>query len=162
MSPLRVERTLRRIAAEVVERNRGVDRLLVFGVEHRGVGVAERLAEAINEVSGREIAVHRLDVTAFRDDREGTAPARPDGPDVQGKDVLVVDDVLFTGRTARAAIDAVMHAGRPARIQLAVLVDRGHRELPVQPDYVGRVIPTAYRERVIVDVGGTPGVYLEE
>jgi pyrimidine operon attenuation protein/uracil phosphoribosyltransferase len=162
MTPGRVARTLRRIAAEVVERNRGVERLLVFGVRRRGVEVAERLAAAIEEVSGRTVAVHPLDVAPFRDDRQTAAVAATGGPDVEGLDVLIVDDVLFTGRTARAALDAVLHHGRPARIQLAVLVDRGHRELPVQADYVGRVIPTSYRERVVVDVGDSEGVYLEE
>ncbi len=162
MAPARVARTLRRIAAEVLERNKGSARLLVFGVERRGVAVAEWLAEAVREVSGGPVAVHPLDVTPYRDDRADSAPAGATGPDVNGLDVLIVDDVLFTGRTARAAIDAVLHLGRPARIQLAVLIDRGHRELPVQPDYVGRVVPTAYRERVTVDVDGEPAVYLEE
>jgi pyrimidine operon attenuation protein/uracil phosphoribosyltransferase len=154
---------MRRIAAEVVERNRGVEQLVLFGVQRRGLAVAEMLAEALKEVGGRTLPVNPLDVSAFRDDRP-SAPveARTEGPDVVGLDVLVVDDVLFTGRTARAAIDAVLHLGRPSRLQLAVLVDRGHRELPVQADYVGRVIPTSYRERVVVEVEGEAAVYLDE
>jgi pyrimidine operon attenuation protein/uracil phosphoribosyltransferase len=152
-----------RIAAEVVERNRGVDQLVLFGVRRRGLAVAQLLADALREVAGRTLTVHALDATPFRDDRPTPAgPTPEDGPDVGGLDVLVVDDVLFTGRTARAAIDAVLHRGRPARLQLAVLVDRGHRELPVQADYVGRVIPTHYRERVVVEVNGEPAIYLDE
>jgi pyrimidine operon attenuation protein/uracil phosphoribosyltransferase len=154
---------MRRIAAEVVERNRGVDQLVLFGVQRRGLAVAEMLAEALEEVGGRQLQVHPLDVSPFRDDRPASAAnERAAGPDVAGLDVLVVDDVLFTGRTARAAIDAVLDLGRPSRLQLAVLVDRGHRELPVQSDYVGRVIPTSYRERVVVDVGADTAVYLDE
>jgi pyrimidine operon attenuation protein/uracil phosphoribosyltransferase len=164
MPPSRVRRTLRRIAAEVVERNRGGERLLVFGVRRRGLALAERLAEALEEVAGRPFPVHPLDVAPFRDDRpEGVPPpASPPGPEVEAHDVLIVDDVLFTGRTARAAIDAVLPLGRPRTIQLAVLVDRGHREVPIQPDYVGRVIPTKYGERVVVEVEEAPEVYLEE
>jgi pyrimidine operon attenuation protein/uracil phosphoribosyltransferase len=162
MAPARVARTLRRIAAEVIERNRGSERLLIFGIERRGVAVAEWLADAIREVAGRPVAVQPLDVSPFRDDRTDGDVTSVAGPDVTGHDVLIVDDVLFTGRTARAAIEAVLHLGRPARIQLAVLIDRGHRELPVQPDYVGRVVPTSYRERVTVEVDSEPAVYLEE
>ena len=155
MTPERVRRTLLRLAAEVVERNRGADRLLVFGLRRRGVGLAQALAEAVAEVSGQSVEVVPLDVSAFRDDRAaGAAPEPlPDGaPDATGRDVLLVDDVLFTGRTARAALDAVLRHGRPRTIRLAVLVDRGGREVPVQPDFVGRTVPTKADERVVFDL----------
>ena len=155
MSPERVRRTLLRLAAEVVERNRGADRLLVFGLRRRGIDVAHALAEAVAEVSGQSVEVVPLDVSAFRDDRPPGAlpePLPPDAPDATGRDVLLVDDVLFTGRTARAALDAVLQHGRPRTIRLAVLVDRGGREVPVQPDFVGRTVPTKAAERVVVDL----------
>ncbi|HLA64421.1 MAG TPA: bifunctional pyr operon transcriptional regulator/uracil phosphoribosyltransferase PyrR [Rhodothermales bacterium] len=164
MPAARVRRTLQRIACEVIERNRGGDGLLVFGVRRRGVEVAARLAVALEEVAGRPFEVYALDVTAYRDDRPpGEAPEVIEKePDVEGADALIVDDVLFTGRTARAAIDAVLARGRPRSIQLAALIDRGHREFPIQPDYVGRVIPTKYGERVVVEIEGDLAVYLEE
>ena len=145
--------------------NRGLE---VFGVRQRGLALAEQLAGVLGEIAGRPVAVHALDVTGFRDDRPAEAPPAPPPfdagvvPAVTGRDVLLVDDVLFTGRTARAAIDAVLRCGRPRTIQLAVLVDRGHREVPIQPDYVGRVIPTKYGERVVVEVAGEPAAYLDE
>ena len=165
MPSARVRRTLQRIASEVVERNRGAEGLLVFGIRRRGLVLAERLSDALEEVAGRPFTGYGLDVRPFRDDRPDDAPAPvapSEAPSVEGVDVLLVDDVLFTGRTARAAIDAILALGRPRSIQLAVLVDRGHREFPIQPDYVGRTIPTKYRERVVVEVGDAPAVYLEE
>jgi pyrimidine operon attenuation protein/uracil phosphoribosyltransferase len=128
------------------------------------VALAETLARIIGETEGRSVPVHPLDVTSFRDDLpDAPEPELLDPrPDVTGRDVVLVDDVLFTGRTARAAIDAVLAYGRPASIQLAVLIDRGHREYPIQPDFVGRVIPTKHRERVTVEVDDTVTVYLEE
>ena len=169
MTPERVRRTLLRLAAEVVERNRGAERLLVFGLRRRGVGVAEALAGAVAEVAGQTVEVVPLDVSAFRDDRP-TGPdgrpaepeALPDGaPDATDRDVLLVDDVLFTGRTARAALDAVLRHGRPRTIRLAVLVDRGGREVPVQPDFVGRAVPTKATERVVFDLEART-VYLDD
>ena len=164
MSPARVRRTLTRVAYEVVERNRGGDTLMLFGIRTRGVGLAEMLAETLGEVEGRAFRVEPLDVTAFRDDRPDAEPPSLDeaDPSVDDRDVLLVDDVLFTGRTARAAIDAVLRYGRPRSIQLAVLIDRGHREFPIRPDYVGRVIPTKHAERVTVELNGEARVYLEE
>ena len=164
LSPERVRRTLTRLAYEIVERNRGSETLEVFGIRRRGVALAETLARIVGEIEHRRVPVHALDVTPFRDD----LPERPEPepldprPDVEGRNVVIVDDVLFTGRTARAAIDAVLSYGRPASIQLAVLIDRGHREYPIQPDYVGRVIPTKHRERVTVEVNDDVTVYLEE
>ena len=163
MTPDRVRRTLARLAAEVVERNRGAERLLVFGLRRRGVGLAEALAAAVAEASGTAVEVVPLDVSAFRDDRPETLsePLADDAPDATGRDVLLVDDVLFTGRTARAALDAVLQHGRPRTIRLAVLVDRGGREVPVQPDFVGRTVPTKAAERVVVDLDAM-AVYLDD
>ena len=164
MPPARVRRTVTRLAYEVVEQNRGGERLIVFGIRTRGVALAEHLAAVLAEVEGKPYPVHALDVTPFRDDLRdlGPPPVQANVPRVDERDVLLVDDVLFTGRTARAAIDAVLQHGRPRSIQLAVLIDRGHREFPIQPDYVGRMIPTKYGERVVVEVGESLAVYLEE
>lgn len=164
MPPARVRRTLTRLAYEVIERNRGADNLALFGIRMRGGVLADELGAVLGEVEGREVPVHPLDVTAFRDDRPGAEPepVGPDAPDVDDRDVLLVDDVLFTGRTARAAIDAILRYGRPRSIQLAVLIDRGHREYPIQPDYVGLVIPTKHRERVVVETQDGVSVHLVE
>ena len=159
LSPERTRRTLLRLACEVVERNRGVDRLVILGIRDRGVLVAERLAAEIAEIAGAPIPLFGLDVSGFRDDlpddAERRVPAVADDVDVTDRDVLLVDDVLFTGRTARAALDAVVQLGRPRTIQFVALVDRGHREYPIQPDYVGRLIQTKHRERVEVATDGT-------
>lgn len=160
LSPARVRRTITRLAYEVRERNRGAESLLIFGLKTRGRVLATLLAEALEEVEGHPVPVHALDLTGYRDDTD-VLPQATEGPDASGRDVLIVDDVLFTGRTARAALDAVVAHGRPRSIQLAVLIDRGHREVPVQPDYVGRQIPTKHRERIVVETDG-PAVYLEE
>lgn len=163
LGPERLRRTVTRLAYEVVERNRGADDLIVFGLRRRGMVLAHQLAETLSEVVGRTVPVHALDVSPFRDDRaDDVKPSVPDdAPDATDRDVLIVDDVLFTGRTARAALDAVLQHGRPRTIQLAVLIDRGHREVPVHPDYVGRVIPTKADERVVVDLD-VPSVYLDD
>ncbi len=163
MTPERVRRTLARLAAEVVERNRGAERLLVFGLRRRGEALAEALAAAVAETTGAAVEVVGLDVQAFRDDRPDLAPEplADDAPDATDRDVLLVDDVLFTGRTARAALDAVLRHGRPRTIRLAVLVDRGGREVPVQPDFVGRTVPTKADERVTVDLDAMT-VYLDD
>lgn len=162
MSAERVRRTVTRLAYEVIERNRGADGLLVFGIRERGAALAALLADALAEASGQPIEAHGLDITPFRDDRDEAPPPEPPGTlSAEGRDVLLVDDVLFTGRTARAALDAVLQYGRPRTIRLAVLIDRGHREVPVHPDFVGRVVPTKHAERVVVDLDG-PAVYIEE
>jgi len=162
LTPERVRRTVTRLAYEVIERNRGVDGLLVFGLKTRGAALADRLADALEEASGRSIERHALSIAGFRDDRDADRQSLPDSaPDATDRDVLRVDDVLFTGRTARAALDAVLQYGRPRTIQLAVLVDRGHREVPVHPDFVGKAIPTKHDERVVVDPS-EPAVYLED
>ena len=163
LTPPRVRRTVTRLAYEVIERNRGVDGLLVFGLKERGLALAGLLADALGAATGQDVEVYPLDISASRDDRPDAAPpALPDdAPSAHARDVLLVDDVLFTGRTARAALDAVLRYGRPRTIRLAVLVDRGHREVPVHPDFVGRVVPTKHAERVVVDTEA-PAVYLED
>ena len=163
MSPARVRRTVTRLAYEVIERNRGGTNLMVFGIPKRGLAMAVMIAEALGKIDGHSVIVHKIDITPFRDDISANGGA-PDADrfDVADRDVLLVDDVLFTGRTARAALDAILHHGRPRSIQLAVLIDRGHREYPIQLDYVGRVIPTKYGERIEVETDGEPAVYLAE
>jgi pyrimidine operon attenuation protein/uracil phosphoribosyltransferase len=157
MSPRRIRRTLRRLAYEIVERNRGAETLGLFGIRESGVPLARALAEEIAEIEGHDVPVHDLDTTPYRDDQPDGAErpaASKDGTDVDGRDVILVDDVLFTGRTARAALDAVIQYGRPSSIQLVVLVDRGHREYPIQPDYTGRLIQTKHDEQVQVATDG--------
>ncbi|MEL6445200.1 MAG: bifunctional pyr operon transcriptional regulator/uracil phosphoribosyltransferase PyrR [Bacteroidota bacterium] len=162
LSSSRVRRTLTRLAYEVIERNRGGD-VLVFGIRTRGTALARRLGAIVGEETGTAPPVSHLDVQAFRDDHTGDAPTELGGPDVTDCDVVLVDDVLFTGRTARAAIEAVLAHGRPRSIQLVVLVDRGHREYPIQPDFVGAVIPTKHTERVVVEVEGDEArVFLDD
>ncbi len=162
-SPERVRRTFSRLAYEVVERNRGATDLVLFGILKKGLPVAEELANHITPLADAPIAAYPLDVAAFRDDRLTQSELRLDRPiDVTGMRVLLVDDVLYTGRTARAALDAIMRYGRPACIQLAVLVDRGHREVPIQPNYIGRCIQTKHKERVVVGVDEAFAIYVEE
>jgi pyrimidine operon attenuation protein/uracil phosphoribosyltransferase len=156
-----LERTLSRIAHEIIERNPELDRVALVGIHTRGVPLAQRLRRLIDERSGEEVALGAVDITFYRDDvqvRGGEAPihAQPlvrstalDFP-LEGRTCILVDDVLYTGRTIRAAIEALFDYGRPARVQLAVLADRGHRELPIRPDYVGKNLPTARGERIQV------------
>jgi pyrimidine operon attenuation protein/uracil phosphoribosyltransferase len=158
-----LERTLIRIAHEIIERNPALDRVALVGIHTRGVPLAQRLRRLIAERSGAEVALGAVDITFHRDDvhvRAGDAPlhAQPlvrstqlDFP-LEGRTCILVDDVLFTGRTIRAAIEALFAYGRPARVQLAVLVDRGHRELPIRPDYVGKNLPTSRGERIQVQL----------
>jgi pyrimidine operon attenuation protein/uracil phosphoribosyltransferase len=150
-----IRRAVRRIAHEIIERNRGVEDVVLVGMRTRGVPLARRLAAALEEFEGRPVAVGALDIGLYRDDvsqmqlRPSIQPT--DMPvSVDGKRVVLVDDVLFTGRSIRAALDALTDFGRPSGIQLAVLIDRGHRELPIRADYVGKNIPTAQHEDVQV------------
>ena len=150
-----VRRSLRRIAHEILERNRGVENLALVGIRTRGAPLAERLARNIQEIEGKPVLVGILDITLYRDDLSLVAPQplvrKTEIPfDVTDRRLVLVDDVLYTGRTVRAALDALMDLGRPKSIQLAVLVDRGHRELPIRADYVGKNVPTAQRENVQV------------
>lgn len=150
-----IRRAVRRIAHEIVERNQGLDGLVLVGMRTRGVPLAERIAAAIEEFEGRSVPVGALDINLYRDDISSLDHAPRIQPsdlptDIEGKTIILVDDVLYTGRSIRAALDALIDYGRPAAIQLAVIVDRGHRELPIRPDYVGKNIPTARDEDVEV------------
>jgi pyrimidine operon attenuation protein/uracil phosphoribosyltransferase len=150
-----VGRALTRIAHEILERTKGGTDVLLLGIPTRGVGLARRLATRMSAVEGREVLVGSLDITMYRDDlrlRPARALARTEvpGDGVDGKLVVLVDDVLFSGRTVRAALDALGELGRPRGVQLAVLIDRGHRQLPIKADYVGKNLPTAVREQVTV------------
>lgn len=163
VSGARVARTLDRLAAEVVEHHRGASDLIVVGIRTRGDALADTLAARIAALVGHDVPSVGLDVSAFRDDRSGEAPAAPSGdlPDVTGATVLLVDDVLHTGRTIRAALDALVRAGRPRQIRLAVLVDRGAREIPVRADYVGRDLPVRPSERIRIEPSEGFAVYLD-
>jgi len=152
-----IHRALTRIAHEILERNKGADDLVLLGIPTRGVALARRLAERITEVEGSPVPVGSLDITMYRDDlrlHPARALARTEvpPPGVDDRIVVLVDDVLFSGRTVRAALDALGDLGRPRAVQLAVLVDRGHRELPIRADYVGKNLPTSHRERVKVQL----------
>jgi pyrimidine operon attenuation protein/uracil phosphoribosyltransferase len=163
MSAADVQRALNRIAHEIAERNCGLEGVVVIGLQRGGVPLAFRLARILEEIGQASIPVGTLDVAFYRDDRRlrPVHEAQPtDIPfDISGRTVVLVDDVLYTGRTARAALDALASLGRADRVQLAVLVDRGHRELPIRPDYVGKNLPTGPDE--VVDVAGD-GVFIGE
>jgi len=162
MEPDRLQRTLRRMAHEIIERHAEPGKLVLVGVRTRGVPLARRLAANIREATGAEPPVGALDITLYRDDLTTIAPHPViQGTDIpvsiDGRTVVLADDVLFTGRTVRAALDELVDFGRPARIELAVLVDRGHRELPIRADYVGKVLATARPEIVQVKLRETDG-----
>ena len=164
-----IARVLTRIAHEVIEHNKGADDLVLLGIPTRGVALAHRLAQRIAEVEGTEVPVGALDVTMYRDDLRRhpvRALERTEIPDVgvDGRTVVLVDDVLFSGRTVRAALDALSDVGRPRAVRLAVLVDRGHRELPIRADHVGKNLPTSLAERVrvlLAEHDGTDAVLIE-
>lgn len=169
MDAAAIDRALTRIAHEVLEANKGAGNLALVGIVTRGSVVAERLAERIRDIEHVAVAVGMLDISFYRDDlatRMNPEVHTTQIPfDVEGKDVVLVDDVLYTGRTIRAALDALMDYGRPCSVQLAVLVDRGHRELPIRADYVGKNVPTSRKERVKVmleETDGQEGVFILE
>lgn len=164
-----MNRSMRRIAHEILEQNQGSEALLVVGIQTRGVNLAQRLVGYIKEIEGVSVPTGKLDITLYRDDLRHT-PVQPIvrstdlPPDVTGKRIILVDDVLFTGRTIRAALDALIDFGRPDRIMLAVLVDRGHREFPIRADFAGKTLSTKKEEKVVVrikEVDGTDGVWIE-
>lgn len=162
MSEADIRRALIRIAHEIIERNRGVGNLVLIGMRTRGVPLAQRLVGKLRELEGVDIPLGQLDFTLYRDDlrRRGTEPEVKSTSipvDLSGRRVILVDDVLYTGRSVRAAMDALMDFGRPELIQLAVLIDRGHRELPIRADYVGKNVPTARDEDVKVRLTETDG-----
>ncbi|WP_239617344.1 bifunctional pyr operon transcriptional regulator/uracil phosphoribosyltransferase PyrR [Cohnella mopanensis] len=151
-----IRRALTRIAHEMVEKNKGIQGCVLIGIRTRGIYLAKRVAERILDIEGQPVAVGELDITRYRDDRPYSAETSSISPDeelkllVKDKRIILIDDVLYTGRTIRAALDALMDCGRPQSIQLAVLVDRGHRELPIRPDYVGKNVPTSRHEQIDV------------
>jgi pyrimidine operon attenuation protein/uracil phosphoribosyltransferase len=157
LDELAIRRGLTRIAHEMLENNKGIENIVLVGIKTRGVYLAQRIAERIKQIEGKEVLMGDLDITLYRDDlstktenKEPLVKGSNVPVDLTNKKVILVDDVLYTGRTVRAAMDAVMDLGRPAQIQLTVLVDRGHRELPVRADYVGKNIPTSSNEKVVV------------
>lgn len=165
-----IRRVLVRIAHEIIEKNKGVEDVVIVGIRTRGVPLAQRIAAEINAIENCEMTVGMLDITLYRDDLS-TLGYNPvvHGTDINfdlsGKHVVLVDDVLYTGRTIRAALDAVIDMGRPKTIQLAVLVDRGHKELPIRADYVGKNVPTSQKETIEVvlnEIDGTDEVYIGE
>jgi pyrimidine operon attenuation protein/uracil phosphoribosyltransferase len=154
-----IRRALTRIAHEIIEKNKGIDNLFLVGIRTRGIFIANRLAERINQIEGRDVPVGDLDITLYRDDlttktvdHEPLVKGLHIEKNIQDQTVILVDDVLYTGRTVRAALDALIDIGRPSSIQLAVLVDRGHRELPIRADYVGKNIPTSSSEKIVVEL----------
>ncbi|HQO37340.1 MAG TPA: bifunctional pyr operon transcriptional regulator/uracil phosphoribosyltransferase PyrR [Candidatus Omnitrophota bacterium] len=157
-----VSRSLVRMAHEIIEKNKGVGNICLVGIRTRGVFIANRLAENIKKIEGRDVPAGTLDITLYRDDLtliayQPVVHKTEIDFDISGKDVVLVDDVLYSGRTIRCALDALIDLGRPNTIQLAVLIDRGHRELPIRPDYVGKNIPTAKDETVQVRLSEADG-----
>ena len=161
-----VMRSLARMTHEIIERNDGADSLCILGIKSRGIFLAEVLAENLKKFGGMEVPCGSIDVTPYRDDfspeeKKQKAVGSSIPCDINGKTVVIVDDVLYTGRTARAAMEAVFALGRPKAVRLAVLVDRGHRELPVRPDYIGKNIPTSRQEKIAVVMSGDEeGVFI--
>lgn len=168
LGPDEIARTIRRLAHEIIESNRGADDLVLVGLLSRGYPLAKRIAAAIEQFEHTAVPVGRLDIGLYRDDvsRLGTPPIlRPSEipGTIDGKTVVLVDDVLFTGRSIRAALDALIDFGRPGRVRLAVLIDRGHRELPIRPDFVGKNLPTAFVQTVdvmLLETDGQDAVFL--
>ncbi len=164
-----IDRALRRVAHEILERNKGAEGVMLVGIHTRGVPLAERLSQAIDEYENVNVPVGTLDIGLYRDDLDSRpttelgATSLPENP--TGRVVVLVDDVLYTGRTIRAALDALADLGRPQAVQLAVLVDRGHRQLPIRADFVGKNLPTSSTERVTVrltETDGQDGIWIEE
>lgn len=155
-----LKRSITRIAYEIIEQIKALDDVILVGIKTRGITLAKRIADRIQALDGLTIPVGELDITYYRDDRQKdptlTKPLLPYS--VVGKQIIIVDDVLYTGRTIRAALDAIIDMGRPKRISLAVLVDRGHRELPIRPDFVGKNIPTSKEENIKVELRENDGV----
>ena len=154
---LTMKRAITRITYEIIERYQGIENVVLIGIKTRGIFIAQRIAQRLKELENIEVPVGELDITLYRDDKkqeheEAELHDSNIPVSLEGKEVILIDDVLFTGRTIRAALDAIMDFGRPRRIGLAVLVDRGHRELPVRADFVGKNIPTSTKEEIIVEM----------
>ncbi|QAS54536.1 bifunctional pyr operon transcriptional regulator/uracil phosphoribosyltransferase PyrR [Halobacillus litoralis] len=157
-----IRRALTRISHEIIEKNKGIEDLVLVGIKTRGVPIAQRLKHKIQEIEGADLPDGELDITLYRDDltpqeneAEPQLKATNIQADIDGKKIILIDDVLYTGRTVRAAMDALIDLGRPSQIQLAVLVDRGHRELPIRADYVGKNVPTSLDEIITVTLSET-------
>jgi pyrimidine operon attenuation protein/uracil phosphoribosyltransferase len=163
MSASEIERTLVRLAHQIIEKNNGTDRLVLVGIKRRGIPLARRLAQLIERIENKPVPVGSLDITLYRDDLS-TVDVKPIvhrmkiGAPIEGMNVILVDDVLYTGRTTRAALDALFDEGRPSRVQLLVLIDRGRRELPIEAAFVGRAVQTTAKEIVEVKLQETDGV----
>ena len=161
-----MKRALTRISYEIIERNKGIQDIVLVGIKTRGIYIAQRLAERLKQLEDIDVPVGELDITLYRDDVKDMEEPELHSSDVpvsiEGKEVILVDDVLYTGRTIRAAMDAVMDLGRPRKISLAVLVDRGHRELPIRADYVGKNIPTSKTEEIIVEMEERRSSYYDQ
>lgn len=161
LDEITLNRALVRMSHEIVEKNRGINDVVLVGIRTRGVPMAKRIGENIKRIEGVQLNIGAIDITHYRDDRTLSERTSVNATEIdfniQDKNVILCDDVLFTGRTARAAIEAVLHFGRPKSIQLAVLVDRGHRELPIRADYVGKNIPTSLQEQIAVKFSETDG-----
>lgn len=147
-----MKRAITRITYEIIERNKNLDNIVLAGIKTRGVFIAKRIQERLKQLENLEIPMGELDTKPFRDDIKVEEDTTQMAVDITNKDVILVDDVLYTGRTIRAAIDNIVSLGRPARVSLAVLVDRGHRELPIRADYVGKNIPTSSTEEIMVEM----------
>jgi pyrimidine operon attenuation protein/uracil phosphoribosyltransferase len=156
MDEMAIRRALTRIAHEILEKNKGVENCMLIGIRTRGIYLAQRVAELILEIEGARLPVGEIDITSYRDDRikvKSVEAVHQGGAlQIQDKKIILFDDVLYTGRTVRAALDALIDLGRPQMIQLAVLLDRGHRELPIRPDYVGKNVPTSKNENIEVQL----------
>ncbi len=166
----RIKRSIKRISHEILEKNKGAEDLILAGILRKGKPLAERISRYISEIEGVNVPTVFIDVTPFRDDipqksKTSVEESSNLGIPIQNKKVVLIDDVIYTGRTARAAMEALIRTGRPSRIQLAVLVDRGHRELPIRADFVGKNLPTSRREYVrvkLAEIDGEDGVYIEK
>lgn len=150
MDSIQVSKTLKRISHEIIERHASLDHVVLMGIKTKGTPIAKLIGNYIQEFTGKAIPIYEIDITAYRDDDKKQASDKLYA-EAEKKEVILVDDVLFTGRSARAALDAVLDIGRASRIELAVLIDRGHRELPIRADYVGKNIPTALDEQIYFD-----------
>ena len=161
-----IARAITRISHEIIEKNKGVEDVILIGVKTRGVPIASRIATRIEQIEGHKVATGEMDITLYRDDLEEPVITSTNiGTDINDKIVVLVDDVLYTGRTVRSALNALMDIGRPKSIQLAVLVDRGHRELPIRADYVGKNVPTSKQEIIsveLLEVDGNDSVKIKE
>lgn len=159
-----IDRTLTRMAHEIVEKNKGVENIVLVGIKTRGVPLTKRIRQKIKQIEQVDVPIGELDISLYRDDlTKENAHAEPQlnatniPVDISGKTVILIDDVLYTGRTVRASLDAVIDLGRPQQIQLGVLVDRGHRELPIRPDYVGKNVPTSNQEVIVAELAEIDG-----